>query len=89
MAGAGPYVTPQPAREPLVSIVGVEMGLDRVTLLALMAHRSCDCRNPDLAVAVVEVRVLPGGVLLLLRCFHTHIPELQSYLVLSPWDLMW
>ena len=28
MAEAGPYVTPQPAREPLVAIVRLEMGLD-------------------------------------------------------------
>src|SRR5438552_17745854 len=57
------------------------MGLDRITLLALVAHRSRDCRNPDLAVAIVEVCVLPRGVLLLLRCFHIHSPELRSVLV--------
>src|SRR4029077_6908985 len=51
-----------------------------VALFTLVAHRSCDGRNSDLAVARVEVGVLPGGVFLLLRCFHTHNPNSVSFL---------
>src|SRR4029077_13770944 len=56
------------------------MGLRCVALFTLVAHRSCDGRNSDLAVARVEVGVLPGGVFLLLRCFHTHNPNSVSFL---------
>ena len=40
---------------PSVPIVGLEMGLARVALLALVAYRGGDGRNPDLAVPVVEI----------------------------------
>src|SRR5262245_20976596 len=74
---AGPSVG---RSDPLVAIVRLEMRFGRVTLFALVTHRSGNRRNPDLAVAIVEVGVLPCGVLLLLRCFRVHRPRLRSFL---------
>src|SRR4029453_7618864 len=56
------------------------MRLGFVPLFALVTHRGRNCGNPDLAVAFIEVCVLPCGVLLLLRCFRDHCPELRSFL---------
>ena len=72
-----------------VAIVALEVTLTRIALLALMANRCGNRRDPDFAVTGVEARVLAGGVLLLLRCFHIHSPELQSFLALSPSNPMW
>ena len=77
----GMYIAPKPARDLLIAIVGFEVGFNRVAQLALVAHSSRNCRNPDLAVAIVEICILPRGVLLLLRCFHIHNLELRSVLV--------
>src|SRR5207342_508675 len=79
-AEVGSYRTPQPARNPLIAIVGLGVGLGHIAAATLVVNRSRDCRNPDLAVAVVEIGVLPGGVLLLLRYFHFHCTKLQSFL---------
>src|SRR5262245_16670547 len=49
------------------------MGSGQVPLFALVAYRGIDCGNPDLPVAIIEVCVLPCGVLLLLRCFRGHV----------------
>ena len=77
------------ARYLLVAVVRLEVSLGGIALLALMANRGSDSRDPDFAVTGVEVVILTGGVLLLLRCFHIHSPELQSFLVLSPSNPMW
>src|SRR6476659_1508607 len=74
-SGSRPAYCVAMARNLLVAIVRLEMGLRCVALFTLVAHRSCDGRNSDLAVACVEVGVLPDGVFLLLRCFHTHNPN--------------
>ena len=51
-----------------VAVVGSEVAFGRVVLLALMAQRSGDRRNPNLAVTIVEVVLLAQGVLAPLRC---------------------
>src|ERR1039458_412156 len=50
-----------------VAVLRDVAGLVGVALLALVANRGGDCRNPDLAVAIVEALVLALGVLALLR----------------------
>src|SRR5262245_2818188 len=73
-------LVPQPALEASVAIVWLWVRLGLVPLLALVAHRGCDCRNPYLPVAIIQVCVLPCGVLRLLRFFCGHCPELRSFL---------
>src|SRR5262249_24081683 len=55
-----------------VALVRLVMRLGHGALFTLMAHRSCDSRDSDLAVARIEVCVVTGGGLLLLRWFRTH-----------------
>src|SRR5262245_66550341 len=45
-------------RDPLVAIVWLEMRVGRITLFALVAHRSWECQNPVLCVENVG-----GGVI--------------------------
>src|ERR1700675_3012433 len=66
------YYAAARACDPLVAIVRLEVGHGRIAQFALVAIRRGHGRNTNLAVAVVEVGVLPGGVLLLLRCFDFH-----------------
>src|SRR5215471_2844136 len=62
------YVTPQLACTTcLVAVVDLGVRVGFVARLTLMVERRGDRRNPDLAVTLVEVGVLPCGVLLLLR----------------------
>jgi len=78
------YVTPRSAYDPLVAVINFVVGLGRIAQLTLVVERGGDRRNPDLAVSIVEIRILPRGVLLLLRCLrHIHSTELQSVLGLS------
>jgi hypothetical protein len=81
-------LVPQPTPEASVAIVWLWMRLGHVPLFALVAYRGSDCGNPDLPVAIIEVCVLPCGVLLLLRCFRGHCPELRSFLGV-PTNPMW
>src|ERR1022692_3370928 len=62
-----------------VAVLRDVAGLVGVALLALVANRGGDCRNPDLAVAIVEALVLALEVLALLRRpFRVHCLTLQS-----------